>query len=895
MSSSSKQLNAADMSFIDYVDSLRIPYEKIELATNNFTDANLLPTQSPSSSFFPKLIYKGQLEQSGGQLLDIVARKIPKEQDNIVFNELVTSYLLKHKNIHSIFKICGTDEPVIINKYEANGSLDRHLRDSNLTWMQRLHICVGVAHALSYIHDFSVIHGNIKSSKILLDENWEPKLNCFGFSMFIKKHQPHLTSKYNGALQYVDPEYVNTGCLTHKSDVFSFGAVLFEVMFGEIASVKDENNWYFAGLARSVYEEKSLDDKINIDLRKQMDLQSLDIFSETAYYCLKEVSSQRPDMVQIVKNLEASLELQQNHESFVMFTEDSSSNLDKVDLHIDLIDLSHLKLSARDITSATNNFAVENIIEKFKLGIICKGRLLHFEQFIDIIVKRFYTRCIKDESKKISKKIWTEISMLSSLEHKNLVSLVGFYEDVVNKIIIYKKEATRSLKTYLSDHTLTWMQRLKICVGVAKALSYIYYDPGRDFSVIHCNIMSSNILLDDKWEPKLSGFELSLKNTVARRHRLILTRDVIKNVYLDPRYKKTGGLTHKSDVYSFGVVLFQVLCERSAGNEDEAEYEDEDDYEDEYENEDELREGLFSQLNKSHLEDMIDEHLQSQMDLESFKIFSETAYWCIREDRADRPYIDQVVSRLEKALELQWEYENPVNRTSNQLKVGKDKDGDCVMENVSGSGIEDLLLNNCLDQDSGTQDCGSKQNSGGSGVEILDKTRFKSYVGVTNNNIPTVDRKLADIPTEMDDNGSEIVVFNEAMIEEGSKRWELTIEGIDFVVNNGPWMDENVPLEAWTAKGISALASRVGKPLVMDHVTATLCMNGVGRFRFAKVMAEVSASKSLPSEIEVVYRNGSKEEICRKIVKVDYDWKPLMCSECCVFGHNNLNSGKQNG
>ncbi|GJU15209.1 kinase-like domain, phloem protein 2-like protein [Tanacetum coccineum] len=247
------------------------------------------------------------------------------------------------------------------------------------------------------------------------------------------------------------------------------------------------------------------------------------------------------------------------------------------------------------------------------------------------------SKCIKDESKKI----WTEISMLSSLKHKNLVSLIGFIDNKFEKIIIYKKEANQSLNEYLSDQTLTWMQRLKICVGVAKALSYIHYDAGRDFSVIHCNISSSKILLDDKWEPKLSGFELSLKNTVPRRQHLLLTRDIVKNVYLDPKYEKTGGVTHKSDVYSFGVVLLEVLRGRSAVDDEE------------------VGEGLISQLEKSHLDDMVDPHLQKQMDPESFRIFSETAYYCLQEERAKRPYIDQVVKRLDKALELQWKHENP--------------------------------------------------------------------------------------------------------------------------------------------------------------------------------------------------------------------------------------------
>nr|GEY94310.1 zinc knuckle CX2CX4HX4C [Tanacetum cinerariifolium] len=121
-----------------------------------------------------------------------------------------------------------------------------------------------------------------------------------------------------------------------------------------------------------------------------------------------------------------------------------------------------------------------------------------------------------------------------------------------------------------------------------------------------------------------------------------------------------------------------------------------------------------------------------------------------------------------------------------------------------------------------------------------------------------------------------------------------TDEGLELVYNNGPWMVKNkplivqnwninmcldknepstiplwikicsVPLEAWTIKGISDLASRVGKPLVMYVVTVFMCKMGVGRVRFARVLVEIYANKMLPIEIEVVYKNGAKEEICRK-------------------------------
>ncbi|PWA53701.1 hypothetical protein CTI12_AA443880 [Artemisia annua] len=140
--------------------------------------------------------------------------------------------------------------------------------------------------------------------------------------------------------------------------------------------------------------------------------------------------------------------------------------------------------------------------------------------------------------------------------------------------------------------------------------------------------------------------------------------------------------------------------------------------------------------------------------------------------------------------------------------------------------------------------------------------------------------------------------------------------GLNYIVNNGPWLVNNkplivqkwdinmsvdkteleelpiwiklsnLPLEAWTTKGISALASRVGKPVIMDNVTASMCKMGIGRVGFARVLVEVSAKKELPSEIEVVYRNGQEKEMCRKKVKVLYDWKPSRCETCCVFGHS---------
>ncbi|KAK1413629.1 hypothetical protein QVD17_35405 [Tagetes erecta] len=122
--------------------------------------------------------------------------------------------------------------------------------------------------------------------------------------------------KYNGSLHYMDPEYEITGGLTRKSDVFSYGVVLFEVLLGrEASSIENNDSLYFVRTARSHYEDGKLDDLIDPDLRKQMNLESVNIFAETAYCCIKEKRSERQNMNQVLSKLEEALKLQYKHEN----------------------------------------------------------------------------------------------------------------------------------------------------------------------------------------------------------------------------------------------------------------------------------------------------------------------------------------------------------------------------------------------------------------------------------------------------------------------------------------------------------------------------------------------------------------------------------------------------
>nr|GEW64679.1 kinase-like domain-containing protein [Tanacetum cinerariifolium] len=179
-----------------------------------------------------------------------------------------------------------------------------------------------------------------------------------------------------------------------------------------------------------------------------------------------------------------------------------------------------------------------------------------------IVARSFFTNDWRGD-----KEFCREIKMLAKLKHTNLVSIVvvGFCDNILDLIIRYKHEAKGSLDKYLSDPTFTWTQRLQVCLDVARGLSYIHYDKQRSFNVIHSNLKSSKILLDEQWEAKISGFELSKTNPVARRHGLDLDSEIRGTyAYVDAAYVKSGGVTLKSDVYALGVILMEVMCGNKA-------------------------------------------------------------------------------------------------------------------------------------------------------------------------------------------------------------------------------------------------------------------------------------------------------------------------------------------
>ncbi|XP_040381626.1 cysteine-rich receptor-like protein kinase 2 [Oryza brachyantha] len=223
---------------------------------------------------------------------------------------------------------------------------------------------------------------------------------------------------------------------------------------------------------------------------------------------------------------------------------------------------SSLNFKYEELKKATNYFDPANKLGQGTYGAVYKAVLLDGKE---VAVKRLFLN-----RREWVDQFFNEVELISQVRHKNLVKLLGCSVNGPESLLVYEYYFNKSLDLFLFNASrsrhLTWNLRVDIIQGIAEGLSYLHEES--ETRIIHRDIKASNILLDDKFKPKITDFGLARAFAEDRTH---LTTGVAGTLgYMAPEYLAHGHLTEKADVYSYGILVLELVtgqrCSGSIGS-----------------------------------------------------------------------------------------------------------------------------------------------------------------------------------------------------------------------------------------------------------------------------------------------------------------------------------------
>ncbi|KAJ6893689.1 LRR receptor-like serine/threonine-protein kinase [Populus alba x Populus x berolinensis] len=287
----------------------RFSFRELQIATSNFSPKNILGQGGYG------VVYKGCLPNK--TFIAVKRLKDPNFAGEVQFQtEVEMIGLALHRNLLNLYGFCMTpDERLLVYPYMPNGSVADRLRETcrekpSLDWNRRIHIALGAARGLLYLHEQcnpKIIHRDVKAANILLDEGFEAVVGDFGLAKLLDLRDSHVTTAVRGTVGHIAPEYLSTGQSSEKTDVFGFGILLLELITGQKAL--DAGNGQvqkrmILDWVRTLNEEKRLEVLVDRDLKGCFDALELEKAVELALKCTQSHPNLRPKMSEVLKVLE---------------------------------------------------------------------------------------------------------------------------------------------------------------------------------------------------------------------------------------------------------------------------------------------------------------------------------------------------------------------------------------------------------------------------------------------------------------------------------------------------------------------------------------------------------------------------------------------------------------